>query len=222
MRIAVCLLSISLAGGLAISGCTSAGIALREQFGIRKAEQLVDRVEDARDAQNAAKEQFQSALDEFMSVTGQTGKGGSLETQYKKLQGEYDRCEARAATVKSRIDTVETVASKLFSEWQSELGQYQDANLRSMSERQLNDSKARYAQMLAAMKNAESRMAPVLNKFKDNVLFLKHNLNAQAIAGLQGTVVQIQGDVAGLVRDMEAAIAEANRFIEQTNAAAKQ
>lgn len=221
MRPATCLILTLALIAPVLSGCTSAGIAMREQLGIRKSEQLVDRVEDARDSQNAAKEQFQSALDEFMSVTNQTGKGGSLEAQYKKLQSEYDRCESRAKTVRSRIETVEVVADKLFREWQAELGQYQDANLRSLSERQLNDSKARYAQMLAAMKNAESRMGPVLTKFKDNVLFLKHNLNAQAIAGLQGTVVQIQGDVAGLVRDMEAAIAEANRFIEQTSAQAK-
>ncbi len=65
------------------------------------------------------------------------------------------------------------------------------------------------------MKQAEARMAPVLARFNDQVLFLKHNLNAAAIAGLQPQAAAIQTDVAALVREMEASINEANAFISQ-------
>lgn len=198
-----------------LSGCTSAGIAMRESLGIPKREQLVDRVKEARDSQTAAKEQFDSALAEFISVTGQTGKGGELEAKYKKLSKEYDRSKAAAATVTSRIDTVDAVAKKLFAEWEKELGQYSSATLRAQSEKQLTDTKERYARLLGAMRGAESKMQPVLTAFGDQVLFLKHNLNAQAIASLQGTVSEIQNDVSGLIREMEASIAEANAFIAE-------
>jgi hypothetical protein len=56
-------------------------------------------------------------------------------------------------------------------------------------------------------------MAPVLAAFKDTVLVLKHDLNAQAVASLQGTVVEIERDVEALIDDMEASIAEADRFV---------
>jgi hypothetical protein len=67
------------------------------------------------------------------------------------------------------------------------------------------------------MREAEGKMAPVLTAFQDQVLFLKSNLNAAAISGLQGEASRIQGDVQRLVADMQASIDEANRFIEQMN-----
>ena len=42
---------------------------------------------------------------------------------------------------------------------------------------------------------------------------MKHNLNARAIAGLGGELVGVQTNVDSLVRDMNAAIAEADKFI---------
>lgn len=206
------LVTISLSAG----GCASAGVAIREGvFNIPKREQLVDRVKEARDSQTEAKQQFESALQEFLAVTGQTGKQGELEARYNKLKSAYDKSESRAKAVTDRINSVEVVAKKLFSEWQAELAQYSNANLRSSSERQLNDTKIRYDQLMGAMRAAESKMPPVLSALKDQVLFLKHNLNAQAIASLQGTVVEVQNDVSQLIRDMQASIDEANRFIEQ-------
>jgi hypothetical protein len=62
-------------------------------------------------------------------------------------------------------------------------------------------------------------MKPVLAAFKDHVLFLKHNLNAQAIASLKGELDTIEDSVAALVFDMEKSIKEANEFIEQMDSA---
>jgi hypothetical protein len=58
-------------------------------------------------------------------------------------------------------------------------------------------------------------MDPVLKRFNDQVLYLKHNLNAQAIASLQTTAAGIDTDVSALIKDMEASIAEADDFIKQ-------
>jgi hypothetical protein len=69
------------------------------------------------------------------------------------------------------------------------------------------------------MKAAEAKMDPVLAAFKDQVLFLKHNLNARAIASLQDTVGRVESDVQRLVAEMEASINEANTFIQQMGTA---
>lgn len=212
--------AIIVLGGF-ISGCASAGIALRESFGIEKREQLVDRVKEARDSQEAAKEQFQSALDEFLVVTGQKGQPGKvtdLETRYYSFKSERERCETRANAVSARIESVETVGEKLFSEWRGELKEYTNDDTRRSAQRLYDNSRDTYDRLLRAMKAAESKMKPVLAAFKDQELFLKHNLNAQAIASLSGTAQQIQSDVGNLIRDMETSIAEANRFIEQMGA----
>jgi hypothetical protein len=45
------------------------------------------------------------------------------------------------------------------------------------------------------------------------VLFLKHNLNAQAIASLEGNLATMQTDVTALIAEMEASINEADAFV---------
>jgi hypothetical protein len=51
------------------------------------------------------------------------------------------------------------------------------------------------------------------------VLYLKHNLNADAISSLQQTATGINTDVENLIRDMNASIAEANSFINDMSKA---
>ena len=203
----------------AMAGCASQRIAVSEKFGHAKREQLVDRVQDARDGQVAAKQQFESALKEFLAVTKvSSAELRDLEDRYDKLNGEYKRSESRAQEVHDRITRVQQVADALFKEWRGELKQYSNEDLRRRSEQQLDVTRRQYDRLIDVMKAAESRMAPVLGAFKDQVLFLKHNLNARAISSLQQNAGQIQSDVTSLVREMEASIAEANSFISQMQA----
>lgn len=202
--------------GFAFTGCQRAYFNALERIGIEKRDVLVDRVQEARDSQNEAKEQFRDALEEFSALVN--FDGGDLEEMYERLNREYERSEARADEVRDRMDAVHTVATALFDEWENELDAYSDRSLRRESERQLRETRARYEEMLAAMERAERKMAPVLEAFQDQVLFLKHNLNARAVASLEGTVDELETDVDTLIRDMEASIAEANAFIEQMQA----
>jgi chromosome segregation ATPase len=183
-----------------------------EKLGYQKRDILVDRVEDARDTQQEAKDQFQSALEQFGTVVN--FRGGELEEKYNKLSGELKQCESKAEAVSNRIAAVEDVAEALFDEWQAELTQYSNANLRRSSQRQLDQTRKRYQQLIGAMKRAETKIDPVLAAFRDQVLFLKHNLNAQAIASLHQEMVSVEADIASLIKEMEASIAEADGFIK--------
>lgn len=201
-----------IAGLLAVlGGCERTYYKTMETFGKHKRDILVSRVGHARDAQEDAKQQFQSAFEKFSSVIKVPST--DLQSKYNQLKSELDRSESKAKAVKERIGEVENVAGDLFREWKSELDQYTNKDLRRASEQQLKDTQARYAQLIGAMKQAERRIDPVLAAFRDQVLFLKHNLNAQAVASLQGELVTIQSNVAELIKEMDASIAEANAFI---------
>jgi hypothetical protein len=67
--------------------------------------------------------------------------------------------------------------------------------------------------MMAAMRRAEGSMDPVLESFQDQVLMLKHNLNARAIGALKNELGSIEKETARLITDMQNAIAEADTFI---------
>lgn len=200
-----------LLAGIALASCQSAYYSTMEKFGYAKREILVDRVEDAKDEQQEAKEQFVSTYERFKAVTGV--QGGKLEDTYSKLNSSYEDCVDRADDVREKIEAVEDVASAMFSEWKSEIAEYSDASLKRASQENLDQTKRRYADLLGSMKKASASMDPVLRAFKDRVLFLKHNLNAQAINSLSETAVAIQDDVTKLIDDMQASIAEADEFL---------
>ena len=113
-----------------------------------------------------------------------------------------------------KIDNVDSVAQAMFTEWNNELDQYTDASLKADSAAKLADSKQRYAGLLAAMRKSEASMGPVLDKFNNYVLYLKHNLNAAAIGSLSNTAAAIDNSVQDLVKQMNASIDEANTFVE--------
>lgn len=197
---------------LLLGGCASVQYSALEKVGVHKRDILVDRVEDAQQAQREAKEEVTSAYEQFTQLV--RVDGGDLEKTYKKLNAAVEDTRDSVAEVDDRIDAIERVAADLFEEWRDELKQYTSDSLRRSSAQKLKDTQARYRTMLASMQNARRRIDPVLNVFEDHVLFLKHNLNARAVAALKGEVGSIESKVDGLIRDMEAAIAEADRFIK--------
>ena len=194
-----------------LMGCQSAYYAAAEKVGYAKRDILVSRVESARDAQLDAKNEITDALTEFRKVVN--FEGGELESRYTSLAAKLADSEDAANAVHKRIRDVEDVAEALFREWRDELAQYSSAELRAKSEQQLKQTRARYDEMIGAMKRAEGRLEPALRPLRDQVLFLKHNLNAQAIAGLKGEVVQVDAKVSQLVAEIDRATAEADRFI---------
>lgn len=200
--------------GLAVllGSCSSSYYGAMEKFGIAKREILVDRVEKTRDAQNEAKVQFASALDHFLAVT--KADGGELQSKYDALNRELNRSESRAKEVRDRIASVEDVAEALFREWKQELKQYANASLRRESERELDLTRRRYEELIQVMRRAADRMDPVLSTFRDQVLYLKHNLNARALASLSTTHRELEADISRLVADMEASIRDAEDFIK--------
>ena len=204
-------LAATCAAMLALGSCRSAYYGALEKLGVHKRDILVERVEEGRDAQHAAKEQFQSALEAFREVSD--FEGGELDDLYRRLQKEYDRSEAQVRAVRSRIEKIEEVSEDLFDEWKQELQEIQNEELRRRDEISLRETRARYEDLIDAMRRAESKMQPVLTVFADHVLFLKHNLNARAIASLQGQLGSIEDDISSLIADMEGSIAEADAFI---------
>ena len=198
--------------GLFVAGCESAYYSAMEQVGVHKRDILVDRVDEASQAQEDAKEEFQSALETFTSVVAVPPS--DLQDSYETLAEALEDSQSRAEEVSDRIDAVESVSDALFEEWAEEIEQISNAKLRSASAEQRRKSERQYSELIKAMRRAEAKMEPVLVAFNDQVLFLKHNLNAQAISSLQGELDSIQSDVAVLISDMEASIAKSQAFIE--------
>ncbi|MFK7976166.1 MAG: DUF2959 domain-containing protein [Halioglobus sp.] len=196
---------------LLLSACQSAYYGVSEQLGHAKRDILVNRVEDSRDAQKDAEEEFQSALEQLSVLTN--FDGGDLEDVYDDMVDEYEDAVEAADAVTERIDAVDHVANALFEEWRDEIEEYSSARLKADSQTKLRATERRYAGMIKALRKSEAKMPPVLSSLKDNVMYLKHNLNARAVASLKVEFGSIEDDIEALIREMRKAIETSDEFI---------
>jgi hypothetical protein len=196
---------------ICVSGCRNVYYSAWEKVGVYKRDLLKKKVQAARDEEKAAAEQFKDALTRIKEMYG--FEGGALEKTYNSLKREYDRSVERADAVHKRVKDVETVAEDLFNEWDTEIKEISSSNLREDSRNKLRETRRRYDELHEALKRAEKSMDPVLTRFHDQVLYLKHNLNAAAIASLKGETTNIQAEISRLLEDMNRAIAQADTFI---------
>ena len=197
---------------LMLSACSSAYYSAMEKVGIHKRDIMIDRVEEAKDSQENAQEQFSSALEQLSALIA--FDGGDLESQYAATKDQYEASKEAAEEVTARIEAIESVSNALFDEWTEEIEQYSSATLKRQSLLKYKETQRRYNKLISAMHKAESKMAPVLTALKDNTLYLKHNLNAQAVGALEGEYTVIKRNVEVLIKEMNQAISQSQQFID--------
>jgi hypothetical protein len=202
--------------GLLLAGCQSAYYKTMKTFGKEKRDILIKRTIDSKKDQQETKEKVQTTLESFQELTG--FQGGDLEKSYKKLNSQYEAAKAQADKLHDRIQSIDQVGNDLFKEWQSEINEMTNTKLKSQSAAMLSDSKQRLASYMTAMRKTEAQITPVLKSFQDQVLFLKHNLNARAIGSLKSTSTKINTDVTALTKSIDASIQEADKLISSLSA----
>ncbi len=183
----------------------------RESIGEHKRDIVVYQVEQTCISLNETRNEFEDALERFKNLV--CVNETSLEHRYNLLNRQYLFCRSKSDTVSARIRAIEEVSEALFVEWENELHEYTNRTLRNSSKQQLKAARQNYARLIKAMHSAESKIQPVLAAFKDQVLHLKHNLNARAIAALQHELIEISIDISQLIYAMEQTIAEASHFV---------
>lgn len=202
------------------AGCMSkVGEAVRdvkysayEKLGYEKRDLFKSQVKEVKNDQGDSKQEVSDALEQLKKVYG--FNGGSLERDYGKLKSRYDDAEKGAAEVRDSVAKLNTIAEDLFREWSKEIGTMNSADLKSKSQSQLDQTRRKYDAYFSQLKKSESAMDPVLSKMKDQVLFLKHNLNAAAIAGLKTEAGRIEQDISKLVDEMNRSISQADDLIK--------
>ncbi len=209
-----CLIAIVL-----LSGCTRTYYKAMATFGKEKRDILVSRVKDSKKDQQQAKEQIKTTMEKFQDLTG--FQGGSLEKNYKELNGQYEKAADSANKLHDRINSIDQVSSDLFKEWQKEIDGMENKKLKQQSADMLRQSRLQEAGYIKSMRLTEARMTPVLKAFQDQVVFLKHNLNARAIGSLKGTSAKMSTDVDVLLTQLDGSMAQADALINSLNAAGR-
>ncbi|MCR4293220.1 MAG: DUF2959 domain-containing protein [Candidatus Kuenenia sp.] len=196
---------------LNFSGCQTTYYKTMERVGYHKRDMFANRVKDARNILEETEEQFKSALVESRSLAD--AEGSSYEQKYNTLNKEYERCRDKSLLVSAHIKSIEKVAEAFFNEWEIELEHYVSNSLRQGSQEKLTQKKSQYEHLINSMKYIERKMDPVLINFRDQVLYLKHNINTQSIVSLQKELAQLEDEILSLIKEMEISIGIADSFI---------
>jgi predicted small secreted protein len=208
-------LLLLLAATVALTGCNTLFYKTMRTLGKEKRDILVSRVKDAKKDQEQTKEKLKTTMESFQALTG--FQGGSLEKSYKRLNSNYEDAAGQASKLHDKIQSIDQVSQDLFKEWQGEINDMKNARLKAQSATLLRNAKTRQAAYMRAMRQTEDKIAPVLTAFHDQVLFLKHNLNARAIGSLKDTTANIQTNVADLIQSIDDSSAEADNLINTLN-----
>lgn len=183
-----------------------------EMLGYQKRDLFKKEVKNVKSNQEETGESLKDALDRLKEIYA--FDGGNLEKQYRALNSAYESSQKKATGVKASIKQLETVSTDLFAEWKKEITEISAPDLRLKSTTQLQEAQSKYKEFHASLKKSEAKMDPVMIKLRDQVLYLKHNLNRQAITGLKSESLKIQGDIDSLIKEMNTSIGQAEQFIK--------
>ncbi len=197
---------------LGAMGCNnSLGYNLQEAMGTPKRQVMVSRVQDTRDSMKDTKKAFASALQQFGSVYKEGGS--KLENKYVILKKEYENCNSKASELRRQIANVKSIGQVLFAEWQKELDQFTNEQMRKLSETKMQQTREKYVAMTTGMDRVSARMTPALNSMNDQLLNIKHSLNALITVSLEEELIQLRTHTDSLMAEIDSAVEHCNTFI---------
>lgn len=199
-----------------LTSCTSVYYAAMHKIGKDKRDILVNRIAEAKTDEESTGRQLKTTLEAFQQLTGE--EDSKLQHAYDRLNTEFEKAQGRANALDAKIDSIQQVGSDLFVEWRKEIAQIQDPALKSRSRVLLQTAQVKQADYLRGMRKTTARIKPVLQSFQDQVLFLKHNLNARAVGSLKQTSSQMNSQVADLIMSIEGSKTEADQLISTLTA----
>lgn len=183
-----------------------------ESVGMEKRDLFKREISNVKEDQEDTGEAFKDALTRLKEIYHVDG--GDLEKQYTKLKNSLDDAKEESTELKERIRKVDEVANDLFVEWSDEIKEIKTSDLRSKSSKKLSETKKKYKELERQLQRSEKKIEPVLSKLSDQVIYLKHNLNAKAIGGLKEEQADIQADIKSLIEEVNESTRQADAFIE--------
>ena len=199
----------------ALAGCKSSTTVVKamDTIGFEKREMLKDRLQEARDAQVAAKQQLQSALYTLRRMD--TVAPTEMADLHDDLESEVNKTEDEIDDLNDNIQSVESVAQVMFEDWQEDLAKYEDQQLRQKSQEELRQTQQNYNAMIAQLKSTHEKLVSLVPALKDQVLYVEHSINAGVKPQESEKLDDVREQVSSLIEELEGSIDRTQRFIEE-------
>lgn len=204
---------------LTLSGCQHVYFNTMENAGIDKREIFTHRVEDARGAENQARQQLRDTLDNYRRVL--LLDSSDLAQRYDLFTASQARNPVNVRALRQRVANLQDIGEAMFADWQDDLKGYRDQGLRDASAAQLDNTRTSYQRVLQQLRDTESGLNASQALFNDPQLMLRHNLTPDGTNALKNGYPAIQSQVEQQLRQMQATVDSCDAFLRQLQATPK-
>ena len=132
---------------------------------------------------------------------------------YNNIQKEMENTEKRRGKIVEEAAKMNAEADALFKDWTNSTAAIESPDLRKRSEERLNATKASYAEIGTAAQKAGDMYGPFMKALQDQITFLGHDLNPDAVASLKPDAAKLNERADQLIRSIDDTIATSNKNI---------
>ena len=191
---------LTLAVAVGFSGCASSGYQQADKTG--------EGIADFREAIVEAKQSVDGAMASLSktSETAATDPRKAFEAYSKSV----DKVEDARAKAKSRADDVKAQGAAYFKQWEKQLAEIANPDIRKMAEDRKAKLNETFAKVAPLLEQAKSDFDPFLSDLKDLRTFLSNDLTVTGVDAAKGIIKKTRATGTKVQSSLDELIAEMN------------
>jgi hypothetical protein len=202
--------------GISLMIFGSALVGVAQEQGVKQVQQLIKRANAGVQSITEVKLQLQKTMSAYNAVLAPDAK--DRRDAYKKLQKEMETSEKKRVAVSTRSSEMTVEATKLFKSWEGSTMAISNPDLRQRSEQRMTTAKQRYGEIQTAGQSASALYVAFMKSLQDQVTFLGHDLNSDAVAALKPDAEKLNAQAQELYAAIDKTTATLNSNISRLSA----
>jgi hypothetical protein len=192
---------LAAAAALLVAGCgTTAGYKQADKTGEGIADMRAEIVNG------------QKAIDQTVLALEQVA--ATANTNPRKAFGHYSKCvsdlEATAAKIRKRSDEMKARGQTYFQQWEQELAQVKNPEIRELAEQQRTKLQASFDNIKQYAEPLKTQFDPWLSDLKDLRTYLHNDLSISGVDAAKSQIAKTRDEGAEVQKSMNALVAELN------------
>jgi hypothetical protein len=179
--------------------------------GVKQVERLVKASGDTVKAIGETKVQLMKTMEVYNSLFAD--EATDRRKIYNQIQKEMENTDRRRARISEEAAKMNAEADTLFKGWADSTAAIENPDLRERSEERLNATRASYGEIGTVGQKAADLYAPFMKALQDQITYLGHDLNPEAVASLKPDAEKLNERSDKLIQSIDDTIATANKNI---------
>lgn len=204
---------LTLPAVFALGSCGSLSFSEDNKYGIGQVDDLLAKVEQVQVETVLSKEKSAAALEALRAIVDPSFQGDAVAA-YSHLMGTIEQSKTQAQKLGSTAEPMKQTATNVFQQWTLGLESFGNTKLRQQSQIRLEDTRARYENVLRTLVTAQIAYDAFNADLHDNALFLEHDFNAGAVSVIASQLEALGAQRSELDSRLDRCIAASKEYIE--------